>query len=207
MGQCILLTSIRSKQGSLLPTSCYLLPTFCLLQAYLRSTSCPTSCLSQAYLLPTAYLLSTSGLSQVYLLPNLLATSGLPLAYKTYKRAQLPVPVTSSQELLEATAHQPPPAPTNSSTVHQSVLLNSQWRQLTCPTCLTCGALPALPGPLPGAGYKFSTALSISQSTPRQQGSNTWCQALPPPLYHCRGGGRAHHHHSTFTSTFLSHLQ
>ena len=104
---CILWTSIRSKQGGLLPTSCYLLPTFC-----------PTSCLSQACLLPTAYLLSTSCLSQAYLLPNLLLylrSTSCPLLYK---RAQLPAPVSSSQELPEVTA--------NSS--HQSALLNSQWR-------------------------------------------------------------------------------
>ena len=109
---CILWTSIRSKQGGLLPTSCYLLPTFC-----------PTSCLSQAYLLPTAYLLSTSCLSQAYLLPNLLLylrSTSCPLLYK---RAQLPAPVSSSQELPEVTA--------NSS--HQSALLNSQWRQQPIP--------------------------------------------------------------------------
>ena len=49
-----------------------------------------------------------------------------------------------------------------------------------------------------------STAPS-QQSTPGLQGGNTWCQALPPPLYHCRGGGRAHHHHSTFTPPPLHH--
>ena len=62
------------------------------------------------------------------------------------------------------------------------------------PNLLPTSGLYLLP-----TGYKLSTALSTSQSTPRQQGSNTWCQALPPPLYHCRGGGRVHHHHSTFT--------
>ena len=60
-------------------------------------------------------------------------------------------------------------------TVHQSVLLNSQWRQLTCPTC---GVLPALPGPSPGAGYKLSTALSNSQFIPGAPRGNS--QFLPP---------------------------
>ena len=49
----------------------------------------------------------------------------------------------------------------------------------------------------PGAGTDTFTFLH--SSTPKQQGSNTWCQAHPPPLYLCRGGGKAHHHHSTFT--------
>ena len=62
----------------------------------------------------------------------------------------------------------------------------------------------------PGAGTDTFTFLH--SSTPKQQGSNTWCQAHPPPLYLCRGGGRVHHHHSTFPppplhhySTFLHH--
>ena len=50
--------------------------------------------------------------------------------------------------------------------------------------------------PLATPGHTFT---SLHSSTPKQQGSNTWCQAHPPPLYLCRGGGRAHHHHSTFT--------
>ena len=50
--------------------------------------------------------------------------------------------------------------------------------------------------PLATPGHTFTF---LHSSTPKQQGSNTWCQAHPPPLYLCRGGGRAHHHHSTFT--------
>ena len=50
--------------------------------------------------------------------------------------------------------------------------------------------------PLATPGHTFTL---LHSSTPKQQGSNTWCQAHPPPLYLCRGGGRAHHHHSTFT--------
>ena len=49
--------------------------------------------------------------------------------------------------------------------------------------------------PLATPGHTFTF---LHSSTPKQQGSNTWCQAHPPPLYLCRGGGRVHHHHSTF---------
>ena len=50
--------------------------------------------------------------------------------------------------------------------------------------------------PLATPGHTFTF---LHSSTPKQQGSNTWCQVHPPPLYLCRGDGRAHHHHSTFT--------
>ena len=49
--------------------------------------------------------------------------------------------------------------------------------------------------PLATPGHTFTF---LHSSTPKQQGSNTWCQAHPPPLYLCRGGGRVHHHRSTF---------
>ena len=49
--------------------------------------------------------------------------------------------------------------------------------------------------PLATPGHTFTF---LHSSALKQQGSNTWCQAHPPPLYLCRGGGRVHHHHSTF---------
>ena len=93
-------------------------------------------------------------------------------------------------------------------TVHQSVLLNSQWRQLTC---LTCGVLPALPGPSPGAGYKLSTALSNSQFFPSPPTANSHLTAHQPIfstanssllLTEEEGGSQPQHPPSAPTTTF-----